>query len=223
VNKYASTYFRLIEKARAEGRSGYAERHHILPRSLGGSDDENNVVRLSAREHFICHLLLTKMTVGSDLRKMQFALACMMMGDGRRYVPSGRIFDIVRQARVEAQTGKRVSDETRKKMSVALKGKPQPESVKVAQRLRRTGVPLSESHRQAVSAGLTGTKRGPYSEEHKEAIRNGLLGLERGAMTEEHKAKISKANSKPKSEATKEKMRLAWEVRRQKIKEPVCV
>lgn len=38
----------------------YTECHHILPKSLGGSDDKNNLVNLSAREHFICHLLLTK-------------------------------------------------------------------------------------------------------------------------------------------------------------------
>lgn len=39
---------------------GYTECHHILPKSLGGSNDKNNLVNLTAREHFICHLLLTK-------------------------------------------------------------------------------------------------------------------------------------------------------------------
>lgn len=40
---------------------GYFECHHILPRSLGGNDNKENLVNLTAREHFICHLLLTKM------------------------------------------------------------------------------------------------------------------------------------------------------------------
>ena len=40
---------------------GYSERHHILPRSLGGLDEDTNLVRLTAREHFICHCLLAKM------------------------------------------------------------------------------------------------------------------------------------------------------------------
>lgn len=40
---------------------GYVERHHIVPKSLGGSDDENNLICLSAREHFLCHYLLAKM------------------------------------------------------------------------------------------------------------------------------------------------------------------
>lgn len=39
---------------------GYSELHHILPRSLGGDDTKQNLVRLTAREHFICHLLLVR-------------------------------------------------------------------------------------------------------------------------------------------------------------------
>ena len=38
----------------------YTECHHIIPKSLGGSDNQSNLVNLLAREHFICHLLLTK-------------------------------------------------------------------------------------------------------------------------------------------------------------------
>lgn len=39
----------------------YGEIHHIVPVSLGGSDDKSNLIRLSAREHFICHALLAEM------------------------------------------------------------------------------------------------------------------------------------------------------------------
>ena len=38
----------------------YIERHHILPKSLGGTNKKDNIVELTAREHFICHFLLTK-------------------------------------------------------------------------------------------------------------------------------------------------------------------
>ena len=48
----------------------YYEKHHILPKSLGGSNDETNLVKLTAREHFICHWLLVKMyKTGSIERK----------------------------------------------------------------------------------------------------------------------------------------------------------
>lgn len=39
----------------------YGEVHHITPRSLGGSDSDDNLIRLTAREHFICHALLAEM------------------------------------------------------------------------------------------------------------------------------------------------------------------
>ena len=52
---------------------GYSERHHIVPRKLGGSNDKQNLVRLSAREHFVCHRLLTKMVTGKDRLSMLFA------------------------------------------------------------------------------------------------------------------------------------------------------
>lgn len=40
--------------------SEYTETHHIHMKCLGGGEEKNNLVRLTAREHFLCHLLLTK-------------------------------------------------------------------------------------------------------------------------------------------------------------------
>ena len=56
-----SRYFRLIEAARARTPQGYVERHHVLPRCKGGSDAADNLVRLTAREHFLAHWLLYRM------------------------------------------------------------------------------------------------------------------------------------------------------------------
>lgn len=60
--KYKKIYDEII-KNRLDNPvlNDYTECHHIIPKSLGGSDDEANLVNLLAREHFICHLLLTKM------------------------------------------------------------------------------------------------------------------------------------------------------------------
>jgi hypothetical protein len=72
-NKYTKIYYRLIEKRKNEPPNDYSERHHIIPKSLGGSN-ENNLVRLTPREHFVCHLLLTKMVDGEAKQKMHWAL-----------------------------------------------------------------------------------------------------------------------------------------------------
>lgn len=60
-NKYTSLYFRIIENSKNRSFDCYTENHHILPKSLGGSDDKFNLTKLTAREHFLCHYLLCKM------------------------------------------------------------------------------------------------------------------------------------------------------------------
>ena len=57
----------------------YTEKHHIIPRSLGGSNDKNNLIDLLAREHFICHLLLTKMYPEKSIEWVKMIKAFMSM------------------------------------------------------------------------------------------------------------------------------------------------
>lgn len=57
---YIRIYNSIINRRKETPIEGYSERHHIVPRSLGGSNDKSNIVKLSAREHFICHWLLVK-------------------------------------------------------------------------------------------------------------------------------------------------------------------
>ena len=57
---YKKLYNTIIENRKQNELEGYTENHHIIPRSLGGTDTEENLVKLTAREHFICHYLLAK-------------------------------------------------------------------------------------------------------------------------------------------------------------------
>lgn len=80
-NKYLNWYNRII--CSAKGRSSdpkiYYEKHHIVPRSLGGSNDKDNLVKLTAREHYVCHLLLVKfMENNHDKFKMMNAVSKFM-------------------------------------------------------------------------------------------------------------------------------------------------
>ena len=74
---YKKIYDQIIEKRKLNIPIGYYEKHHILPRSLGGDNSKTNIVKLTAREHFICHYLLMKIYDGSSHYKM--AKAFMMM------------------------------------------------------------------------------------------------------------------------------------------------
>jgi hypothetical protein len=84
-NKYTRIYFQLIEKRQNNillKENVYCERHHIIPKSLGGTNDDSNLVNLLPREHFIAHLLLTKMVVEEHhLIKMHWALHKMCYGN----------------------------------------------------------------------------------------------------------------------------------------------
>jgi hypothetical protein len=72
---YQKIYNLLINRAKFRNwtrkNSGrYVERHHIVPRSLGGTNSKDNLVFLTAREHFIAHWLLFKFKNGEDKSKM---------------------------------------------------------------------------------------------------------------------------------------------------------
>jgi len=47
-------------KTRVLPKETYTERHHIIPRCMGGTDDKSNLVDLTAKEHFIIHKLLVE-------------------------------------------------------------------------------------------------------------------------------------------------------------------
>lgn len=90
TNKYTRIYFSIIRHAQKRNLDGYKERHHIIPRSLGGNDSSENLVDLTAREHFICHKLLVKMTTGVARGKMAAAVILMAGSNGSRVYESTR-------------------------------------------------------------------------------------------------------------------------------------
>lgn len=62
---YQKIYNSIIQNRLNNPYNGYTETHHIVPKSLGGLSDNDNLVKLTAREHFICHVLLVKIHEGT--------------------------------------------------------------------------------------------------------------------------------------------------------------
>lgn len=112
-NKYYRWYIQLVEKRKASPlTTTYTESHHIIPKSLGGSNELENQVRLSAREHYIAHLLLVKMDMPEVYhKKMLYAYHMMAtMNNGRKrnrakqpmgvaYKVSGRVYETFKKER----------------------------------------------------------------------------------------------------------------------------
>lgn len=141
-NKYYSIYYSIIQTAQSrEIADTISEKHHILPRSLGGTDDDVNLVLLTPREHFICHKLLPKFTTGRNRYKM--IRAHVLMSGNSKY--SSRVYETFRKEFVKQRSldmkgnknpmfgadrsghkntffGKKHSQETKDKISKSKKG-----------------------------------------------------------------------------------------------------
>lgn len=104
---------------RKKSKTAYYELHHILPKSLGGDNSDSNLVLLTAKEHYIAHLLLYNYykTIGGDsLRKMAFALVSMAAYKNsntcRIRITSSRTYATIREAAILSRLGKKVEDTT---------------------------------------------------------------------------------------------------------------
>lgn len=132
-NKYTKIYFQIIHKRKVKqvidiDSDVYFETHHIIPRSLGGDNSKNNLVRLTAKEHFICHYLLTKMIFEKqDLLKMLYAFN--MMRTIPKQMKSGRthnnsiLYEANKKKISLLSKGKIISVEQREKISKTRKSK----------------------------------------------------------------------------------------------------
>lgn len=211
-NKYSKWYFLLVNSRKHITRTDcYIELHHIIPKSLGGRDTDENCVYLTAREHYIAHLLLVKITEGQDKSKMAFALKCMSNFKNKyheRYIPPSKIYDIERkhfsEAISEIQKGhltylKKHSEESKKKISVTMK-KNLSEMTKEENAIRvknSMNAPhtYTDSRREKISKALIGKK---LSDDTKKKLSN-TKKQQSMSMTEDERKQVFGSKNKGKS------------------------
>ncbi len=205
-NKYTRIYYQIIDRAVPRTLVGYKEKHHIIPQSLGGSNDNSNLVHLTAREHFICHWLLTKMTESDDRAKMVYALRMMSVTNEhqQRYITqiTARVYESYRKehavnhskimsGRTAKNKGRAMSEEQKKKLSIAASGKKYSTET-IAKRVAKIlGTKRSDETKSKMSAASMGKLKGPQSEEHKLAISLSSKGIKK---TKSHGENVAKAN-----------------------------
>lgn len=198
-NKYYTWYKNIINSAQSREivSDAYYEVHHIIPRCLGGNDRLENLVRLTAREHFICHWLLTKFVYGHK-QKINFALWSMMNLENehqQRYKVTSRKYQLLKENLTDTFKtflGKTHTVESRQKMSQTRKSLIADGTIKVNENKEKYKI-ISQKRK-----GQT------LSNETKAKIGNAHKGK---TISEEQKAYLSKLNKgKPKSESTKTKL-----------------
>ena len=96
---YSKIYNQIITRANSENRiktlESYYELHHITPKSVGGNNEKANLVLLTAREHFLCHWLLTRIYPESKKLAYAFYAMCNLKGRGQnnRITPTSRVYE----------------------------------------------------------------------------------------------------------------------------------
>ena len=123
-NKYKKVYDALINNAvqqlREKTEDTVYERHHIVPRSLGGTNDPQNLVLLTPKEHYICHHLLTKFTNGPARHKMMLAYKMMLRksrSNTRGFRITARMYERAKHYQSEVSKSRVHSVDVKKKIS----------------------------------------------------------------------------------------------------------
>lgn len=185
-NKYTKWHNAIIERAKNRAIEGYCERHHVIPESLGGPNTKENIVKLTAREHFIVHLLLIRMMDNTNAKMKMINAAWYFQGNikhselkinGHTYECLKRQKSLAQKAyiqtpeekikRAKSNTGKKRTEETKQKMrdaSVLYYAS----RTKEHQKLQSEKMSVSKSKSWKIESGdiLIVTNLKKFSEEH---------------------------------------------------------
>ena len=190
----------------------YIEIHHIKPKCLGGLDIEQNMIKLSAREHYIAHWMLSKcFTKGYKLIKLLHAFGAMSMQcaitpkqyarlklaksealklDNPMHKPENRA-KCSQPGKLNGMYGKTFSKETRARMSKSHIGKKHDGATKLKISKAHKGKIVSDETRAKLSKALKGNRIG-----HEKAITEriarsfALVHIEGKIMRTWHNAKL---------------------------------
>lgn len=180
---YQNIYNNLISLSKNRITEGYVEKHHILPRCLGGLDNKENLVNLYPEEHYLAHLLLCKIYPGNQ--KLLYAALNMttgsMVNNGKRnnkaygwlrrqYAismsgdqnPNRKNPELQKKAALK-RVGQKRTEETKAKMSAAQKGRTFSEETKRKMaEAAKNRLPISNETRKKLSEKSTG-RTGPWT------------------------------------------------------------
>lgn len=152
---YQRVHDDIIQKARSQSRiygcGIYYERHHIIPKCIGGSGKTHqwkthpNIILLTAREHFIVHQLLVKIYPSVGKLKSALWFMCNQKAVGRDYLVSSRLY----------------------------------EEAKLEHLAQIQGVPKSKEHRLKLSEAKKGVSRGPMNDEWRTNLKRSITGIKK--------------------------------------------
>ena len=166
---YTKIYNQIIKRAQTSKLEGYVEKHHIVPKCIGGLNVKENIVKLTAREHFLCHMLLCE--IHPLEYKLKHALFLMAIGKQKvrekTYVIGSRVYERLKTEYSEMLTGKPQTQETKNKKSKSMldvwNGKTKEEMSEIGQKIwdtrRKNGNDkVTQKQAENISKSLKGRK-----------------------------------------------------------------
>jgi len=206
---------KLLSRTKNEGI--YYELHHILPKCLGGTNEKENLILLTFREHFIAHLLLTKMYEGETKRKMCFAFwrICHKNKSSERILSSTQ-YEYAKKLSTEAKIGQKRSEETKRKISIGHKGKIITEETRKKLSEINKGKKKNKHTKETkikISIANKGKKR---TIEQTKKMSERLLGIKQSEITKQKRKE--KLINIPRSEEVKKKISIANDKNKKKVK-----
>lgn len=184
---YEKIYNQIVIKAqnRVLDKIIYTERHHIIPKCLGGVNSKENRIIVTAKEHYLLHYLLVK--IYPDHVGLIHAFWMMCNGsrkqrpntNSRMYATARELFTKMRKGVSSVMKGKTHTQETKDKISKSKQGhdfwtgKKHTEESKLKMAIAATGRKLSDETVKKFSEIKKGLK---YSDEHKANISKAKIG-----------------------------------------------
>lgn len=181
---YRLIHDRIVSRARERCLEGYCERHHVIPKCLGGTDDVDNLVKLTAREHFIIHKILCLLYPHEG----GLHWAAFMMAGCSGNAKQDRGYRVGAREYARLRENLKLSDETKAKISIANKGKQS-----------RLGAKLTEETKKKMSDARKGQVSPTKGMKHTQETRDRMSSA---AQTRPNR---------PHTEETREKLSAAWE------------
>lgn len=213
-SKYTALYYQIVNRAKERVCTVYTEKHHIVPRSLGGSNKKENIVSLTAREHFICHWLLTKMVDKSIRAKMVYALYMMRTSsknhNSNRYSSkiTARVYEkykiehaanssAMNKGKLPVNKGKKLEgielEKQRERTKKRRKLTPEENAARIAKMIAtNTGRKRTQETKDKISDALKGKVKGPMSDSEKLKRSVSLTGRSKSVESTIKKAETLK-------------------------------
>lgn len=120
---HKNIYSNIISKAKVrnslKGGDIFLETHHIIPRACGGSNDKSNLVNLTTREHFIAHVLLTKIYKETE-HEHKMVRAAFLMSRGKKN--NSRVYETIKNIHISNLRNQTISDKHKAAISEANLG-----------------------------------------------------------------------------------------------------